>query len=59
MESGNIIKVGVIVLLVVLLFVLGAQIYSFVSQTNKTEKDVAELQNKLQQAKEDQAEFFN
>ncbi len=57
MESGNIIKAGATVLLAVLLFVLGAQIYSFVLQTNKTEKDITELQNKLQQAKEDQNKF--
>lgn len=57
MESGNIIKAGVIVLLAALLFILGVQIYTFVLQTNRTEKDVAELQNKLHQAKEDQNKF--
>ncbi len=57
MGGGNIIKAGVVMLLVVFLFVLGTQIYSFVLQTNKTQKDFTELQNKLQQAKEDQGRF--
>ena len=57
MEGGNMLKAGGSVLLVLLLFFLSVQIYSFVSQTNKTEREYAELQNKLKQAKEDQNKF--
>lgn len=54
MRSGPIIKSGAIILLFILLFFLGAQIYSFVVQTRKAEKDAAELQTRLEQAKDDQ-----
>lgn len=57
MERGNVFKAGVAVLLLMLLLFLGAQIYSFLIQTDKAAKDFAELQGKLQQAKEDQNNF--
>lgn len=57
MGNENLIKVGAIALLGILLFFLGTQIYSFVSQTSKAEKEYVELQHKLQQAKEEQAKL--
>ncbi|MEK7507836.1 MAG: hypothetical protein AAB602_02005 [Patescibacteria group bacterium] len=57
MGNGNIIKAGIITLLVIFLFFLGVQIYSFLLQTKKSEMEYIELQNKLQQAKDDQNRF--
>ncbi len=55
MRNGTVLKVGSIVLLSLLLIVLGAQIWSFVSETRNAQGDFNSLKSKLDQAKEDQS----
>ncbi len=51
------IKGGAAVLLLVLICVLGMQIYTLLSQTRAAQKNFAEVENKLKEARADQSAF--